>query len=172
MKRTIIILSIFIIPLFAGAQDFIDDVFNKYSGSNDFTSIVIGKDLLDFAFSIDKENDKDNLKGKISDLKILVSEKHDGLNNNSFTNEIRNSLDKNSYLSLMEIKDGKDKVNFYVKKNNDIIVHLILLATGDSEEVLISLKGQFTKQDLSDIGRSCKGEGSFHHLSRLSKIEK
>lgn len=172
MKRTTIILALFIIPFLAGAQDFIDEVFNKYSGSDNFTSIVIGKDLLDFAFSMDKDNEIDKLKGKISDLKILVSNDQHESGNIGFTNEIRSALEKNNYLSLMEIKDGKDKVNFYVKKDNDIITHLILLAKEENEEILLSLKGQFSKKDLAELGKCTKHEGSFHHLSYLKSVDK
>lgn len=71
MKRLLFAAALFALPLFAGAQDFVDEVFNKYSGNQNFTSIVISKNLLDFAFTVDKENDLNRLKGKISDLKFL-----------------------------------------------------------------------------------------------------
>ncbi len=170
MKRLLFAASLFVLPLFAGAQDFVDDVFNKYSGNQNFTSIVISKNLLDFAFSIDKKNDLNNLKGKISDLKILVSERKDDANNN-FVDEIRSSLNKNEYMSLIEIRDGKTKVNFYVKKNGDKIIHLLLLASEAEQDVLLSLSGEFTMKDLSELGKCAKGDGSFHHLTYLKNVK-
>ena len=125
MKRLLFAISLLTFPLFVNAQDFIDELFNKYSGNENFTSIAISKNLLDFAFTIEKGNDSNRLKGKISDLRILVSEhKSDG--NLKFTDEIKSELNKSDYMSLIEIKDGKTKVNFYVKKNGEKIVHLLL----------------------------------------------
>lgn len=170
MKRLLFAAAFFALPLFAGAQDFVDEVFSKYSGNQNFTSIVISKNLLDFAFTVDKENDLNRLKGKISDLKILVSE-HKADVNLKFTDEIRSNLNKNEYMSLIEIKDGKTKVNFYVKKNGDKIVHLLLLASETDQDVLLSLTGEFTMKDLSEIGKSVKGDGSFHHLSYLKNVK-
>ncbi len=170
MKRLLFAASLFVLPLFAGAQDFVDDVFNKYSGNQNFTSIVISKNLLDFAFTIDKENDLNRLKGKISDLKILVSELKDDASI-KFVDEIRSSLNKNEYMSLIEIRDGKTKVNFYVKKNGEKIIHLLLLASEADQDVLLSLSGEFTMKDLSELGKCVKGDGSFHHLSYLKNVK-
>jgi len=170
MKQIIFILVLSVLPFLAGAQDFIDEVFNRYSGKDNFTSIVISRDLLDFAFALDNHKDIDKLKGKISDLKILVSEHKDD-NSLRFTNEIRDNLNKNSYLSLIEILDGKTNVNFYIKKDNDKIVQLLLLATQDDEDVLLSLKGQFTMKELVEIGKGSSDHGSFHHLSYLKNLD-
>jgi hypothetical protein len=171
MKRIIFILALFVSPFLVNAQDFVDDIFSKYSGKDNFTSIVISKDLFDFAFTLDNDKELEKLKGKISDLKILVSE-HLSEGNVGFTNEIRNSINKNSYLSLMEILDGKNKVNFYVKKDNDKIIHLLLLATEKDQEVLLSIKGEFTMKELAEIGKDSNVHGSFHHLSYLKNLDK
>jgi hypothetical protein len=157
MKRTLIILSFIIFPLLLEAQDVIDAVFKKYSGSDNF--------------SIDNDKDIDKIKGKISDLKILISE-HQKSENIDFTNEIRDAIDKNSFMNLMEIRDGKSKVNIYAKKNVDKIVHLILLANEEDEEVLLSIKGEFSTKDLIELGRNSNHDGSFHHLSYLRDLEK
>jgi hypothetical protein len=170
MKRIIFLLALSVLPFLAGAQDFIDDLFNRYSGKDNFTSIVISKDLLDFAFNLDKDKDLDKLKGKISDLKILISEHKNG-SLVGFTNEIRDNLNKDSYLSLIEILDGKTKVSFYAQKDNDKIVHLLLLATEEDQDVLLSLKGQFTMKDLAELGNNSNNHGSFHHLSYLKNLD-
>lgn len=170
MKRLLFVTMLFVLPLFVGAQDFVDELFDKYSGNQNFTSIVISKNLLDFAFSMDKTNDLNSFKGKISDLKILVSEHKDDTNN-KFTDEIRNNINKNEYMSLIEIRDGKTKVNFFVKKNGDKIVHLLLLASEINQDVLLSLSGNFTMKDLSEIGKNVKVDGSFHHLSHLKNVK-
>ena len=169
MKRFIIILSFLVLPFLSNAQDFVDDLFKKYSGTEGFTSIVISKDLLDFAFTAG--DDLDKVKGKISDLKILVSNKHHYAGSTNFLNDIKVDFSKNSYLSMMEIIDGKDKVNIYVKKDNDKIVHLLLLASEDDEEIMLSLKGLFSMKDLVEMGKDSNNHGTFHHLSHLKDLE-
>ena len=172
MKRTLTILALFIIPFISGAQDVIEDVFKKYSGNDSFTSIVIGKDLLNLAFSLDNEKNAESLKGKISDLKILVSNNTLSKKNDSFFTDIKEALDKNSYLNLMEIRDGKSKVRIYAKKDNDTISHLVLIASEDDEEVLLSLRGLFSMKELAELGKCSNGDGSFHYLSHLKDVEK
>ncbi len=169
----IFIFALSVLPFFAGAQNFIDELFNKYSGNENVTSIVISKNLFDFAFAMD--NDKDGklekLKGKISDLKILVSENKNGLSP-KFTEEIKGYIGKDSFLTLIEIIDGKKKVNLYVKKNDDKIVNLLLLSKEENQEVMLSLQGQFTMKELAELGRDANVNGSFHHLLYLKNIEK
>ena len=166
-----IILMLSTLPFLAGAQNFIDNVFSKYSGKDNFTSIVISKDLLDLVFSVDSNKEVDKIKGKIADLKILVSDNEKNGGVVGFTNEVRESINKENYLSLMEVLNGKEKVNFYVKKDNDRIVHLLLIATGKDEEVLLSLRGNFSMKDLSELGKGCH-DGTLHHLSNLKNLEK
>lgn len=171
MKKALFIILLAVLPFFAGAQDFIDNLFSKYAGKENFTSIVISKDLLDFAFSFDKQDSAiEQLKGKISDLKILISNGPKSELSEGFTSEIMSNINKNSYLSLMEILDGKNKVNFYVKKENDKIVHLLLIAFEEDERVILSLKGKFSMKDLAEIGRDSH-DGSLHHLSYLKDIK-
>lgn len=172
MKKVLFILLLAILPFFAGAQDFIDNLFSKYAGKENFTSIVISKDLLDFAFSFDKQDSGiEQLKGKISDLKILISNDPKSDVSDGFTTEIMTNINKNNYLSLMEILDGKEKVNFYIKKENDKIVHLLLIAFEENEKVILSLKGKFTMKDLAEIGKDSH-DGSLHQLSHLKNIDK
>lgn len=171
MKRIIIILFFAMLPILVGAQDFIDDLFRKYSGNDGFTTIVINKDLLDFAFTINNDKNIDKLKGKISDLRILISNEHQQGNNSIFKEEIKNSITKNNFQSLIEILDGNNRVNFYIKKDNDKIIHLILIASENNEEVLLSLKGQFTMKELIEMGKDSNHQGSFHSLSYLTNLD-
>lgn len=168
MKRIILFVTLLSVPFFSVAQDFITDIFSKYSGRDNFTCISINKSLLNLALAFDADCDK--LMGKISDIQILVSENefNEGI---SFTNEIIENLNKSNFVSLMEIRDGHNKINFYVKKDNEIINHLILLAKEDDEEVFLSLKGKFTLKELAEIGKSSNDHGNFHHLSFLKDID-
>lgn len=169
----IIVLSLLVFPFFAVAQGYIDDLFRKYSGNENFTSIVISKNLLDFVFALDKHQDSkiNKVKGKISDLKILISNNKSGLSP-KFINEIKDNIDDDGFLTLIEIIDGNKKVNLYAKKDNDKIVHLLLLAKEVDQEVMLSLQGNFSMKELAELGRGTNIDGSFHHLTYLKDLEK
>lgn len=159
--------------LIVNAQSIIDNLFSKYSGNDNFTSIIVNKSLLDFIFSMDTDKDSklETLKGKISDLKILIADNRNSISA-EFAEEVKAYIADDSFMSLMEIIDGKKRVNLYVKKNNDKVVHLLLSAREEKQEVLLSLEGQFTMKDLVQIGRDSKGKGSFGHLSYLKNLDK
>lgn len=173
MKRMIFILALLVFPFISGAQDYIDDLFNKYSGNENFTSIVISKNLLDFVFSLDKNKDSklDMIKGKISDLKILILDNKRGLSI-KFISEIKDNIDKDGFVTLIEIVDRTKKVNLYVKKDNEKVVHLLLLAKESDQEVMLSLQGNFSMKELADLGKGTNINGSFHHLTYLKELEK
>lgn len=168
MKKLIIIISIMLSSVLLKAQAFVDDIFNQYVGKPGFTSVVISPQLFKILSVI--ESDDPELKvisEKIGSLKILVSEdKKVG-----FTDVIRERISKQSYVSIMEVIEGSQKVNFYIKQKDDNITDLILLAIDDSEEVLLSITGNFKLSDLANLGKGnsiLKGED---HLSLLKNLE-
>jgi hypothetical protein len=168
MKRLILILLLLTLGTLSYSQAFIDDVFNKYSGKQGFTSVVLTPQLFKILSLVDKEdNDLKMLSEKVKSLKILVSEdKKIG-----FTEEIKNKMGKDNYLNIMEIIDGNQKVNFYVKQNADVITDFLLLSIDDSEEVLISITGNLNMNDLSKIGNSSKLDKNNSHVSLLKNLE-
>jgi hypothetical protein len=168
MKRLILIQVFLILASVGYGQAFIDDVFNKYTGKQGFTSVVLTPQLFKILSLVDKE-DKDlkMLTEKVKSLKILVSEdKRIG-----FTDEIRSKMGKENYLNIMEIIDGNQKVNFYVKQNGEVITDFLLLAIDDKEEVLISISGNLNMNDLSKIGNSSKFDSKNSHVSLLKNLE-
>ena len=53
----------------------------------------------------------------------------------------------------MRIKDGKDKVTFYVQQENEHIREMLMFADSDDEFVIIRLKGKFTLEDIQKIAK-------------------
>jgi short subunit fatty acids transporter len=168
MKRYFVILAMVFVPLLVNSQGFIDDVFNRYSGKNGFTSVVISPQLFQIIALLDKEDQElQKLSEKLISLKILVSEDK----SLGFTNEIKDRLKNGEYLNLMEVIDGKQKVNFYAKKKGDMISDLLLLAIDENEEVMLSLTGNFKLNELSNLGSSTSSIGGMAHISLLKKLE-
>jgi len=156
------------LPLLSKSQAFVDEIFNRYSGKTGFTSVVINPQLFKLLAIIDKDDPElKMLSEKFNSLKILVSENKSV----GFTNEIREKLKKDEFLNLMEIIDGPQKVNFYAKKKGESITDFLLLSIDDKEEVLLSITGNFSLSELSQIGSSSSSGGSMAHLELLKKLE-
>jgi len=170
MKNSLLIVSLFI-SYFSYSQDAIDNLFQKYKGKDGFTSVYISKDLLQFVAEFDDDKDLDAINGKLSDLKILISEVRENDKNIGFTDEIKSLVSNGSFMNMMEVIDGKDKINFYVKKEGEKIIHLIMIAQNHDDEVLLSIKGDFTTRDLIKLGRNSGHHSGLDHLQKLEKVQ-
>ncbi len=113
-----------------------------------------------------KDEDLKQLSEKIVSLKILVSEDKTV----GFTNEIRAQMVKLKYKTIMQIVDGEQKVDFFVKQNGDMITDLVMLATDKTEEVLLSLSGNIKLNELASLGSSSDKAG-MSHMSLLKSLE-
>jgi len=169
MKRAALLVLGISISCMSFAQESIDEVFRKYQGKEGYTSIHISKGLLQLAALFDEDSDTDlkKMDGKLDDLRILVADSC----SKGLTDEIKGLLEKNSFISLMEVIDGHDKVNFYVQQNNARVSQLVLLATGHDEDVLLSIKGNFTLNELAELGRGSGRHGHLHHMSLLGSLD-
>jgi hypothetical protein len=106
------------------------------------------------------------LSEKITSLKILVSDdKAVG-----FTKEIRKQMVDLNYKTIMQVVDGAQKVDFFVKQNGEMITDLVMVAIDRTEEILISLSGNISLHELSSLGSS-SGKIGMNHISLLKSLE-
>lgn len=168
MKRLALVFVMIIASNIVFAQAFIDEVFQKYSGKPGFTSVMITPELFKLLALMDKNDPElQKISQKMSSLRILVSEEKTV----GFTNEVREKIAKLNYLNIMEVIDGSQKVNFYVQQKGDRITDFLLLSIDDREEVLLSITGNMTLNELSELGKSNSWGGSTGHLSLLKNLE-
>ena len=168
MKRVVLVVAMVIAANISFGQAFIDEVFNKYSGQPGFTSVVITPQLFKLLALVDKtDEDLQMISDKMSSLRILVSEEKVV----GFTEEVRAKMGKMNYLSIMEVVDGSQKVNFYVQQKDDLITDFLLLAIDGKEEVLLSITGNLKLSELSKLGKSGSFGGGTGHLSLLKSLE-
>ena len=153
-------------------QDFFDSIFAKYSGQSNVVSISIGKDLLKLAASMDSSSEAQESVNKLHELKILVrsNENKASITGKTFTGDVLSFVEKSDYLKLMEVVDSDTKLNFYAKKSGKTITHLVMVGGEPGEEILLSLKGDFTTKDLVTIGKNGGSDG-LSHLAKLKTLE-
>ncbi|MDD2197317.1 MAG: DUF4252 domain-containing protein [Bacteroidales bacterium] len=167
MRTITLVISLFLLVTNAFSQSPIDKAFSQYSGKPGFTSVSITPELFQLLSMVDaKDEELKQLSEKITSLKILVSEDKAA----GFTNEIRKQMVGLNYKTIMQIADGEQKVDFFVKQNGEMITDLVMVAIDKTEEVLISLSGNISLQELSNLGSS-SGKIGMSHISLLKSLE-
>lgn len=125
-------------------------LFDKYADKDNVTSVFITKKMFQMMPSVDtsKLNLK-NMKNKIESLQILTTEEKKMQEN--MRNEFM-ALMKKDYDELMRIKDGKTKVNFYVKQKGNLISEMVMIAdSAENDFTVIQLLGSFTLKEMQEI---------------------
>lgn len=168
MKKIAILLVFAIAPGFIMAQDVIDNLIQKYQGKDGFTTVLIHKDLFEMVAAMDNDEDLAKMKGMIENIRIIAME-GDSIKNINFYKEIISQINVNSYKELMKIKQSDEDVIFYAKYNKDIIEELLLIAGGDDENAVISIKGKINLKDIAQLSKSVHITG-FEHMDKLDEV--
>ena len=140
-------------------EDAISKYFSKYVDDERFTVVYISGKMFDLINKMEIDLDDEEASAILSvckdlkGLRILTTEEN-GL---QFYNEALKIINKNSYETLMTVREGKsENVQFLVKDSNggNTINELLLLVGGESEDfVLISFIGNI---DLKEVGKLSK----------------
>lgn len=169
MKKIVILLVMAIIPGFMMAQDVVDKLIQKYQGQDGFTTVLVHKDLFEMIASIDDDEDLDKMKGMIENIRIIALES-DSVKNINFYKEIISQVNIGSYKELMKIKQSDEDVVFYAKYDNNVIEELLLIAGGNDDNAVISIKGKINLKDMAQLSKSVHIDG-FEHMDKLKDIK-
>ena len=74
MKRLLGMMILFTALTATYAQKSIDGLFNRYAGKDGFITVTLSGDLLKLACEFDDDDDLNRLKGKITEIRILVQD--------------------------------------------------------------------------------------------------
>ncbi|MDK2979025.1 MAG: hypothetical protein PWP52_1739 [Bacteroidales bacterium] len=168
MKKIILNLVLLISPFLLIAQNTpVDELFEKYSGKEGFTSVYITSYM--FSMFADMETDDpefDELVKNLTGIKILSTDETYAGNANFYT-EIMNKLPLSKYKELMVIKEKGQDVKFLINEKDGKIIELLLIAGGKNENALISIQGNIDLKNISKLSKSMQIEG----LEHLEEIE-
>jgi hypothetical protein len=169
MKRLILLmLTTFTFMVSNGQNSAVDKLFDKYSGKEGYTSILISKYMFSLFSDVNPDNKEFNdLVGKLNSIKILASDSanSEGIN---FYKEIMKELPIKDYKELMVVKEKDQEVKFLVKDVNGVIVELLLIVGGKSDNVLICIQGDnINLKNIAKLSKSMKIDG----LENLEKIK-
>lgn len=166
MKKIITILVLAAFPFILNAQDFVDNLIEKYQGKPGFTTVVINSALFDIVAAIDDDEDLQKMKGMIDNIRIIAMEDHFYSSDINFFDEIKSQVDAKSYVELMTVKEHDNDVVFYVKYAGKDIEELLLVAGGHDENAVISIKGKINLKELASLSNSVHISG-FKYLDEL-----
>ncbi|HAF31236.1 MAG TPA: hypothetical protein DCG75_19530 [Bacteroidales bacterium] len=165
MKKIITIVVLAAFPFLLSAQDFVDNMIAKYQGEKGFTTVVINSALFDIAAAIDDDEDLQKMKGMIDNIRIIAMDDHFSSDLNFF-NEMKSQVDTKAYVELMTVKEHNNDVVFYVKYAGNEIEELLLVAGGNDENAMISIKGKINLKQLASLSNSVHISG-FEYLDEL-----
>lgn len=159
-------------PLISNAQNSaINKLYEKYSGRDGFTSIVINKNMFELFSSIETDEDNKDFKKAISgliEIKILASE------NNSFDGNfydvIMNELPMEEYTEFMAIQSKGQDIKFLIKKEKDGKISELLIISGgtNDDNALISIIGDIDMNTISKLSKTM-GVAGLENLNNLDK---
>lgn len=166
MKKLLFLGLMMIFTVMSFAQDdAISKYFEKYMDDEDFSVVYISGRMFGMFADVDDDDKeaKEAMKG-IKGLRILSTDK----NGHSLYNEAIKKFNVSEYEELMNIRDGKENVNFYIKEENDTVKELLLLVGGESEDfVMLSFVGDINLKQISELSDSMDIDG----LEHLDKVD-
>lgn len=128
-----------------------DKLFEQYADMDDVTSVYISKKMFDLMPDIETGGlDLKDLRGKIDNLQILTTDREDLCE--KMRKDFKNLVTQ-SHEELMRIKDGDEKVTFYILQEGNRIREMLMFSDSYDEFVIIRLQGKFTLEDIQKIAK-------------------
>ncbi|RPH27720.1 MAG: DUF4252 domain-containing protein [Bacteroidales bacterium] len=169
MKRLILLMLLAFVMVGAkGQNSAVDKLFEKYSGQDGYTSILISKYMFSLFSDVNPENKEFNdLVSKLNSIKILASDSANNTEGVNFYKEIMKELPVKDYKELMIVKEKNHEMKFLVKEDNGKIIELLLVGGGKTNNVLICIQGEINLKNIAKLSKSMKIDG----LENLEKIK-
>jgi hypothetical protein len=156
MKRNCLIIVLSLLLIQTGcAQDKLSGLFTELEEEESVTQVTITKSMLGMMSNIDSPVDMNgidlkNIITKLDQIDIFTSEDSD-MKERIFQ-DATEILDENkAYEVLMKIKNNKEIIIFYGKKDGDLFTSLVMFADDKKNCTLIRLLGKFSSQDIQNI---------------------
>ncbi|WP_162555600.1 DUF4252 domain-containing protein [Reichenbachiella versicolor] len=171
MKTIKIFILSCLFALQASAQDSpVDQLFNKYSDKDGFTSVYISKYMFGlFSNSDSEDKDEDDMSNVLSGLesiRILTVEDKEINNSINLYDEIIKDISLSEYEQLMVVKEKGQDIRMMVRKEQGKIVDFLMIG-GGSDNFLISINGNLDLDAISKLSDTMDIDG----LENVEKLK-
>ena len=156
MKRFILIPVILAITILGYGQKSVDALFNKYAGSDGFTTITISGNLIKLIRALDRDHCDDDpcWPEDITTVRILAQNDHSMFEGN-FYNMVENELDRRNYEEFMRVKNAHKDIVMLVRADGKRFKEFLIVASGE-DNALIQVKGNMTYKEAKKFSESMK----------------
>ena len=158
MKKIALFTVIMMVPVFLAAQSSpIDKLFKKYYGHEGFTTVLVNQEMFEVISKMEKsegelEGELGGVLGKIKRVRVLAQEDEgemaEGIN---FMDELE-GVEFDEYQELVVVKEAKEEVLVLAREEDGKLAELLVIVSGD-ENVLVSIEGLFTMDDLESLSK-------------------
>ncbi len=146
--KVIVLFFLTIMPSLIFAQtDAIDDFYASHGLRDNAFKIKVGGALIKIGSWFIEEPATRSLVRKSRRARILYSEDDCSIPRQDVDNLIWD-IKSEGYESLAMVRDGRDKVEIYVREHKDFIRNLLVIVHTDHEFVMASLDCRFTYDDI------------------------
>jgi hypothetical protein len=169
MKKYILSILIVLAPLAASAQNkVVEQLFQKYSGKEGYTSVVITKNMFQLFANVENPDNDEFLKTikNLEFIKILSAKT--GADGKVFYNEVLSLIPVKDYKELMVIQEADEVVKFLTLEKDGVIRELLMISSGKEESTVIWMAGIIDMKTVSKIAQNMKIEG----MDDLEKVKK
>ena len=152
MKKIALFIPVLLLPLMLTAQNTpIDKLFTKYSGQEGFTTVLVTEDMFKVISNLEEEKGEiEGTLGKIERVRIIAQEDEANVEGVNFMEELK-GVEFDDYKELVVVKEADQEVLVLAKEKDGKIRELLVLVGGE-ENVLVSVEGKFTMEDLEALG--------------------
>jgi len=169
MKKVIFLIGALLISVIISAQSNpIDEIFEKYSEREGFTSVYISGRMLSMLASMEtKEGNPDNILSRIKSIRILTENDSLAIPKVNIYTELARKLNMEVYEELMVVKEGREVTKFLILEKENVISELLVISGGDEGNALISIRGDLNLKELSQLSKTV----GIEELERLENVE-
>jgi hypothetical protein len=170
MKKIFLLTALLSLAIAGQSQvNAIDEMFDRYSEKEGFTTVYISSKLLGMFIPKDaKDEEGRDIVGRLSSIRILTVEDTLLNKNVNFYKELSSRVNFREYDELMVVKEGGDITKFLVKQKGDRISELLMITGGPGGNTLISIKGDLDMKAISELSKN----SGIEELKDLDKIDK
>lgn len=143
------------------SQRSIDSIFEKYADNEEVTKVNFSGNFLT---NILQQDDK-FADSSIKNFRLLILENGNSLSSRDQSSVI-SELKGSNYEELMQVRSHGDKVDFYVRDNEDYVTSLVMLVTSDDKQIILDLDGKINYDVFNDINIDFDGSD---HLKKVCK---
>ncbi len=170
MKGLQFIVVVLLTVTLAKGQSPADKIFEKYAGREGYTTVFISKYMFDLFSNIElndpEAKEMSEVISKLTGIRILATEQPDESIN--FYKEMKKEISSGIYKELMTIKEQDQDVQFLVNESEGKVTELLLIVSGQGENVLISIQGDINMKNIAKLANIMDIEG----MDELENIDK